>query len=192
MLTTILIGFVLLPLLVTGSIAVVAEPPAGVIAWTCHNKQALVLLAYDVGPNRNGWAAFGGHGEEGERIVDTAAREFREETRCAFEKPSAEDLLDQKRSSVGPFYSYGWQVDYVPAINIEKARCGTVGERKKFMWVTAADLSHAVHKGEDVTAVETGFDAPSDRKYPLWFAGSLALQQAMHDGVLPEDNSLCQ
>ncbi|WP_221799316.1 NUDIX hydrolase [Oceanobacter mangrovi] len=187
MLTALLIGFVLLPLLVSGSIVVFAEPPAGVIAYACHDHKALVLLAYDKGPNRNGWAAFGGHGEKGERIVDTAAREFREETRCLFNGPDPDDLLNQKRSAVGPFYSYVSQVEYIGAAAIEKSRCGTPNERNQFIWVEAPVLKQALTRNKPLTA----FDNP-DKEYPFWFAGRLSLQQALEDGLLPTDNKVCQ
>ncbi|WP_028294654.1 NUDIX hydrolase [Oceanobacter kriegii] len=190
--TALLTGFVMLPVLVASSFAVFAEPPAGVVGYACHDHRALVLLAYDGAKNRKGWAAFGGHGEKDERIADTAAREFREETRCAFEAPLADQLQGQPRSVIGPFYSYVWQVPFVDAEQIEKSRCGTPGERNQFIWVSAADLAHAVRITGQIKAVQAAKDKNPDRNYPLWFAGRIALQQAMQDGLLPVDDSVCQ
>ncbi|MDO6683677.1 NUDIX hydrolase [Oceanobacter sp. 5_MG-2023] len=186
MLTSVLIGFVLLPLLVTASIAVVAEPPAGVIAYACVDSRAQVLLAYDNGKDRNGWAAFGGHGAKGESIADTAAREFREETSCMFATPQPADLEGRERSRVGPFYTYVAEVEYVDPAAIAASSCGTIGERKDWIWVNLEDLVSALRSGDDVADVQV-----ANKSYPLWFAGRLSLQQALRDGLLPESSAVC-
>lgn len=186
MLLSLLIGFVILPVLVI-SVSAVALPPAGVIPYTCENKEALILLAYDNGKDRNGWAAFGGRANKGERIAETASREFHEETGCVFPVPSAAELDGQKRSAIGSFYTYAYHVPYVEPERIAASRCGTPGERKDWIWFRLTDL---------VTALDNRTDVPDrqnpNKTYPLWFVGRVSLQEALDDGVLPSDNSVCR
>lgn len=186
MLGGILIGFVLIPLIMTFSIAVVAEPPAGVIAYSCVDQKAQVLLAWDNGKNRNGWAAFGGHGEKGETIAETAAREFREETGCVFQGPLPVSLEQQKRSRIGPFYTYVSRVEWVDPTLIETSSCGTPGERSQWVWVGLEELNKALESGKDVPDLKD-----PKKRYPLWIAGRLSLDAARSDGLLPADNSVC-
>ncbi|MFL0807751.1 MAG: NUDIX hydrolase [Oceanobacter sp.] len=186
MLLHLLIGFVILPALVI-SASSLALPPAGVIPYSCQNGEALVLLAYDNGKDRNGWAAFGGGADKGESIAQTAAREFHEETGCVFPVPDAQDLEPLESSAIGTFHTYVYEVPFVDSAKIEASRCGTVGERKDWIWFRLTDLITALKEREDIP---DRFD--SSKTYPLWFIGRVSLQEARDDGILPQDNSVCQ
>ena len=185
MLESILIGFVVLPLLLTFSSAF-ANPPAGVIAYSCVGQEAVVLLAYDNGKNRNGWAPFGGRAEEGETIAQTAAREFREETGCVFAGPTAEQLDGQPRSRIGPFYTYVSRVNWVDPVMMAASSCGTPGERSQWVWVNLEQLNDALDHGKPVV----DRDNPVVQ-YPLWIAGRVSLQVARADGLLPSSSVVC-
>lgn len=185
MLESILIGFVVLPLVMMVSTAF-ANPPAGVIAYTCKDKEALVLLAYDNGKNRNGWAPFGGRAEEGETIAQTASREFREETGCVFAGPTPEQLETQQRSRIGPFYTYVSRVNWVDPVMMAASSCGTPGERSKWVWVNLEQLNQALDSGKNVV----DRDNPVV-EYPLWIAGRVSLQVARSDGLLPASSDVC-
>ena len=186
MLLHLLIGFVILPALVI-SASSLALPPAGVIPYSCQNGEALVLLAYDNGKDRNGWAAFGGGADKGESIAQTAAREFHEETGCVFLVPDAQDLEPLESSAIGTFHTYAYEVPFVDSAKIEASRCGTVGERKDWIWFRLTDLITALKEREDIP---DRFD--SSKTYPLWFVGRVSLQEARDDGILPQGNSVCQ
>ena len=185
MLLHLLIGFVILPALVI-SASTVALPPAGVIPYACKDGEALVLLAYDNGRDRNGWAAFGGQANRGESIAETAAREFHEETGCVFPVPTAADLEPLESSAIGTFYTYSYEVPFVDPAKIEASRCGTPGERKDWIWFRLTDVIDALDKRADVV---DRFDR--DKTYPLWFVGRVSLQEALDDKVLPADNTVC-
>lgn len=185
MLLQLLIGFVILPALVV-SASTAALPPAGVIPYACQNGEALVLLAYDNGKDRNGWAAFGGQPNQGETIAETAAREFHEETACVFPVPTAKDLETLETSAIGTFHTYVYEVPFVDSAKIEASRCGTPGERKDWVWFKLTDLIEALDNRANVKDRFT-----PEKTYPLWFVGRVSLQEAVDDGLLPQDDSIC-
>ena len=97
--------------------------PAGVIPYSCIVGDAYVLLAFDPVSDRVGHGAFGGGREGDETIAETAAREMREETRCAFDRPTATDLESATPSNSNGFYSFVYQVPYVPQGDIADSAC---------------------------------------------------------------------
>jgi len=171
-------------LLLAAPLSGVASEPkgnAGVIPYACVNGQALILLAFDPYPGRKGWGAFGGGPGWGETISETAAREFHEETNCAF---APLDLTGKSYSVSNKYYTYFAQVTYQPGFRIaaHQGRCRDV-ERNSWLWVQHTDLVSALEQGSDEVRVPAGF-GEFDR-VPLWHGAKRSLVQALKDRVLP-------
>ena len=164
-----------------------AEPPAGVIPYTCFNGGVYILLAYDGEDDRKGWGAFGGTALKGEKIYQTASREFHEETGCVFPVPSANQLKDKKNSNSDGFYTYVAEVPYVPPAVIEISDCGTKDKRKDWVWVSLPSLIQAIEQNTDVQDIHR-----EQQKYPIWGAAKKSIQKALQDGLVPTNNGVCK
>ncbi|MGI9319413.1 MAG: NUDIX hydrolase, partial [bacterium] len=108
--------------------------PAGVIPYACLSGDPYVLLAFDPLSDRVGYAAFGGGPQGHETIAETAAREFHEETRCAFDTPTAEQLEKSLPSEVEGFYSYVAKVPFISHLEIPEHPCDARIERYDWQW----------------------------------------------------------
>jgi 8-oxo-dGTP pyrophosphatase MutT (NUDIX family) len=162
--------------------------PAGVIPYACFGGKTLVLLAFDPAPGRQGYGAFGGRSEPGEAIFDTAARELREETRCAFDSPQASELKDLPVSRTGEFYSYVAQVEYTSALSIEQHICGSSIERFGWQWFELESLLAALR----TKAIEPMVQVyATDLRVKLWDEGVKSMRQAVSDGFL-DGTELCR
>lgn len=169
-----------------------APDAAGIVAYTRIQGSTYVLLAEHVDSNR-GWGAFGGNRKGEETGAATASREFREETRCVYEGPSAEELAGNPSVVVGKFLSYVAEVPYVPAQVFESnpappdCRGPDFDERGPWIWIPLADLVWTL-ENPDSTA---GYRLP-DRFVPdgckakLWDASATVLKKALAEGYLPE------
>ena len=160
--------------------------PAGVIPYSCVGGEAYILLAFDPVTDRRGYGAFGGGRQGTETIAETAAREMREETRCAFDRPSATDLAASTPSNSGGFYSYVAQVPYVPQGDIPDTPCDASIERMDWQWVRLADLLSALQGDEPRPEVLVSL---MHRHITLWVGAAESLRQARRDGLLHD--SLC-
>ncbi len=121
------------------------DKPAGIILYAQTPDGIAFLLADHAPPSDRGWASFGGHGEPGETIAETAARETEEETRGFFHR---EDLLakiaDQTPIYDGPYAFYLVEVDPVPIAEIEQhpipANDPVHTERGPFAWIPLTQI----------------------------------------------------
>ncbi len=121
------------------------DEPAGTILYAKTPEGIVFLLADHAPPSDRGWASFGGHGERGETVAETAARETEEETHGFF---SREDLLakiaDQSPILDGPYSFYLVEIDHVPTTEIEKHAIPTdnaaYAERGPFAWIPLTEI----------------------------------------------------
>jgi len=155
--------------------------PAGVIPYACVNGQTLILLAYDPAPGRSGYAAFGGGQEAGESIAETAAREFREETRCAFDHPDSTDLEALSHSNSEGYYTYVAEVEFMSALQIEQHSCHARLERAGWQWFSLERLLEALQSG---LARPKLFAIGDVLQVTLWNRAADSMRQAVDDKVL--------
>ncbi|MGB5708365.1 MAG: NUDIX hydrolase [Arenicellales bacterium] len=159
--------------------------PAGVIPYACVSGEPYVLLAFDPVSDRVGYSAFGGGRRGNETIAETAAREFHEETRCVFDKPTASELEVMTPSEVDGFYSYVVQVPFIPHLEIPEHPCEARIERLDWQWIRLRDLIEGLNSGEARPKVL----ASLMHKYiTLWEGGAETLRKAIKDGLLGLEN----
>ena len=168
-------------------VAVNSEPlgvNAGVTPYACVDGQARVLLAFDSAWGRRGWAPFGGGPKNSkEPVYETAAREFHEESNCAFAKP---DLANLPYSHSLGFYSYVTEVPYRSVDVISSQRACRHVERSKWVWVDYALFIEALRKPGKVSALTT-LEA-SRPTIHLWSKSAKQLRLALQQGILPDSN----
>jgi 8-oxo-dGTP pyrophosphatase MutT (NUDIX family) len=165
-------------------------PPAGLIAYSCVAGEALHLMAFDPHPARRAWATLGGGAQNGETPVQTAIREFTEESNCAYTQADLDPARFRGPSvSPGvPFHTYSVQVPFKTVEQIaEKRQCVDI-ERSQWVWLRHRDLMQALNRTagspEDSIIVPSMQGEP--RQVPLWGRGVESLRKALQDGVLPE------
>jgi 8-oxo-dGTP pyrophosphatase MutT (NUDIX family) len=160
-----------------------AAAPAGIAAFACVKGSAVYLLAFDPAPGRRAWGHLGGQAESGETGVQTALREFREESNCAFELPAAVST-QLKGPSIFPgsgFQTFVLEVPFVDATTVAQARECSHVERTQWVWVGHEALQAALDLSTDELEVRDG----TPPKVHLWRPSRNALQKARQDGVLP-------
>jgi len=183
-----IVGTLLLP----GCLGASQHDAAGIVAYSTIQGRTYVLLADHPGTDR-GWGTFGGHREAKETLAETAAREFREETRCVYgDYPSAEDLAGLPRVERGNFVSYVIEVPYVPAqvfasLEEEGACTGPAfEERGPWVWIPL-DVLRGVFQDAESTKQ---YDLPSSY-VPLgsptvfWDKSATVVERAVDEGLLP-------
>ena len=172
----------------SAAVACVASAgPAGVIPYACPGGVPHVLLAFDPAAGRVGYGPFGGGGRPGESVAETAAREMREETRCAFDTPTAAELAGKTPSDSGGAASYVAEVPFRSGRDIAEHPCEAALERVDWLWVRLADLKTALDSGGARPGVAV---AAGGRRITLWQGAAGTLRQAVRDGLLPD--SLCR
>ena len=159
----------------------VLAAPAGVIPYSCITGEPYVLLAFDPAPGRRGYGAFGGSKRFGETVAETAAREFREETRCVFEKPDANDLAATTPSLSHGYYSFVAEVPYVSPMEIVDHPCEARMERFDWQWIRLSDLMVALDKPEARPKVLVSL---IHEYVKLWDKSAESLRDARKDGLL--------
>ncbi|MEM8955448.1 MAG: NUDIX domain-containing protein [Verrucomicrobiota bacterium] len=130
-----------------------AGNPAGIVLYFEDGQDVFFLLADDADGVR-GWGAYGGGSEEGESVMETAARETEEETRGYFRR---EWLLEKLRGqrpvkSANGFRMFFVEVPFVPAQRVmqnplEDEANPVFRERAHYAWIPESDLKRALEDG---------------------------------------------
>jgi 8-oxo-dGTP pyrophosphatase MutT (NUDIX family) len=164
---------------------------AGVIAFTEIQGETYVLLADHVDSDR-GWATFGGSRNDGESPAETASREFREETRCVYERPTEETLAGLPTVSIDTFVSYVFEVPFVPAqvFSSRTPEEDCIGEdfeeRGPWIWVPLDEIVACLAEGDSTGSyrLPAAF-VPDGTTAKLWANSADILREAISSGLLP-------
>jgi len=168
--------------------SLVVATPAGVIPYACIEDGPYILLAFDPVATRVGYAAFGGSRQANETIAETAAREFREETRCAFETPTAEQLEQLTPSESHGYVSFVAEVPFISHLAIPESPCDARIERVDWQWVKLSDLEAGLATDDERPQVLVSL---MHKTITLWEKAAQSLRQARADGLIDSDK-LCR
>lgn len=120
---------------------------AGVLPYARHAGEVEVLLGCEPRSDRGQaqlWTDFtGGRNGMDASALDTAAREFSEETRGAYPVAEARERLDaaDARLMVGDkVVLFLTEVRWIPAYAIEQKPYGISSEKRRYCWVEVGDL----------------------------------------------------
>ncbi len=142
---------------------------AGILPYYYNKKGVAYFL---IGKEPNGvWADFGGGAEQNDQdVLETAAREFSEETRyvygkyaCGYEvkkaryapyKKASMDYIESRITGSfthprGYYRMYLAQVDYIPVSRFKHAAKVPHYEKRDYAWVPAYEFVEAIHKSKD-------------------------------------------
>ncbi len=169
------------------------DEPAGTILYADTPDGVQFLLADHVPPSDRGWASFGGHGEVGESIAETAARETEEETRGYYSRAGILSKIDgQTPVQDGPYAFYLVKVDHVPIADIANHPIPpdqpTYAERGPFAWIPLTQLQRFFDPAT-VTfplVIESELlppDRHTDWVWPIWLH---QLSAALQADALPQ------
>lgn len=162
--------------------------PAGVIPYACIEDVPYVLLAFDPVATRVGYAAFGGASEGDETLAETAAREFHEETRCAFDRPTAEHLERLTPSESHGYVSFVAEIPFISHLAIPESPCDARIERTDWQWVKLNDLEAGL--ATDAARPEV-LVSLTQKTITLWGKAAESLRQAQSDELL-DGAKLCR
>jgi len=116
---------------------------AGILPYSVESGEVRLLLGFD-GINEH-WNDFVGVCTPGETPLSTAAREFSEETRGAFEAENVEGRLEGATPvKVGPTRIFILEVPEVPTQQLERLAKSRNSEKTSYCWVALVDLLQSV------------------------------------------------
>ncbi len=168
--------------------AVLAEDPVGVssglIPYACTSEGAKYLLAYDPDNDRRAWGAFGGGAKENETSTQTAIREFREETNCAYSRTALTFITLKGPSISSGFYSYVAEVPYVDSEAFGDMRKCVDVERSFWVWVPHKALIRAMESSYPEPLVK--IQSKPQIKFYLWKGAAKSMRKAKSEGFLGE------
>ncbi len=163
-----------------------ANVNAGVLPFACQNGEAVYLLAYDPNSKRLGWGNFGGGPDHGELDYQTALREFREETNCAYNIEDIDPDTLHGPSEFFGYYTFLLNVPFVDPAEISHTRkCENV-ERSQWVWVQHEPFTSAL-AGFDPRAEMPVASGEPDRIH-LWDGSAGSLRKALVDEVIPSED----
>lgn len=116
---------------------------AGILPYSVESGEVKLLLGFD-GENEH-WNDFVGVCTPGETPATTAAREFVEETRGAFEVADVERRLQGASPvEVGPTRIFIMELPEIPAQQLDRLTRSRNSEKTSYCWVALADLLQSV------------------------------------------------
>lgn len=156
---------------------------AGILPFACQAGEAVYLLAYDPNPKRQGWGNFGGGPSRGELAFQTALREFREETNCAFDVEGIDPGALRGPSEFFGYYTFLLNVPFEEPAEISRERNCDYVERSQWVWVQHEHFTSSL-AGFDPRAEMPVLSGEPDRIH-LWNGSAGSLRKALADGVIP-------
>jgi len=151
------------------------------------------LLLAEHAESARGWAGFGGNGDDGETVAETAAREAEEETRGYFKRAQMLQKINGQFPVVeGNFSTYFIEVAFVPAQRVmnNPVPDGNAAylERSTFAWIPYSVIEGFLKEDIDRTRtylMDHLFLPAGSQTQWLWTAWLRSMRKAMTIHALP-------
>lgn len=142
-----------------------SKQSAGILVYRVQDNVLQVLLAHPGGPlwakkDAGAWSIFKGEPDDGEALLDTARREFEEETGQSLPEKPLLPLGDFKRKDGKAVHAWALEADYEPSDIISNAfemewppksgKMQEFPENDRAVWFDAAAAPEKMFQGQHV------------------------------------------
>lgn len=126
---------------------------AGIIAYAYYNGEIMFFVGHPGGNRNDYWSMLKGQHDEGEELIDTALREFKEESTIDLYKYKDKlvYLGDVQQSKYKTVHAFALNLEHISSIDPKKCKSNMADncpwpEIDKYRWMSYSDVISKTHK----------------------------------------------
>lgn len=126
---------------------------AGIIAYAYYNGEIMFFVGHPGGNRNDYWSMLKGRHDEGEELIDTALREFKEESTIDLSKYKDKlvYLGDVQQSKYKTVHAFALNLEHISSIDPKKCKSNMAdncpwSEIDKYRWMSYSDVISKTHK----------------------------------------------
>lgn len=126
---------------------------AGIIAYAYYNGEIMFFVGHPGGNRNDYWSMLKGQHDEGEELIDTALREFKEESTIDLSKYKDKlvYLGDVQQSKYKTVHAFALNLEHISSIDSKKCKSNMTDncpwpEIDKYRWMSYSDVISKTHK----------------------------------------------
>ena len=126
---------------------------AGIIAYAYYNGEIMFFVGHPGGNRNDYWSMLKGRHDEGEELIDTALREFKEESIIDLikYKDKLVYLGDVQQSKHKTVHAFALNLEHISSIDPKKCKSNMADncpwpEIDKYRWMSYSDVISKTHK----------------------------------------------
>lgn len=126
---------------------------AGIIAYAYYNGEIMFFVGHPGGNRNDYWSMLKGQHDEGEELIDTALREFKEESTIDLSKYKDKlvYLGDVQQSKYKTVHAFALNLEHISSIDPKKCKSNMAdncpwSEIDKYRWMSYSDVISKTHK----------------------------------------------
>lgn len=126
---------------------------AGIIAYAYYNGEIMFFVGHPGGNRNDYWSMLKGQHDEGEELIDTALREFKEESTIDLSKYKDKlvYLGDVQQSKYKTVHAFALNLEHISSIDPKKCKSNMSDncpwpEIDKYRWMSYSDVISKTHK----------------------------------------------
>lgn len=126
---------------------------AGIIAYAYYNGEIMFFVGHPGGNRNDYWSMLKGHHDEGEELIDTALREFKEESTIDLSKYKDKlvYLGEVQQSKYKTVHAFALNLEHISSIDPKKCKSNMADncpwpEIDKYRWMSYSDVISKTHK----------------------------------------------
>lgn len=126
---------------------------AGIIVYAYYNGEIMFFVGHPGGNRNDYWSMLKGQHDEGEELIDTALREFKEESTIDLSKYKDKlvYLGDVQQSKYKTVHAFALNLEHISSIDPKKCKSNMADncpwpEIDKYRWMSYSDVISKTHK----------------------------------------------
>lgn len=126
---------------------------AGIIAYAYYNGEIMFFVGHPGGNRNDYWSMLKGQHDEGEELIDTALREFKEESTIDLSKYKDKlvYLGEVQQSKYKTVHAFALNLEHISSIDPKKCKSNMADncpwpEIDKYRWMSYSDVISKTHK----------------------------------------------